>query len=331
MLIEDTVHTTIDAAPLINAALGITIRGAGLTRATGGMRGFWNDFTSHYRAMGGDLYVGCRVSSIRGCEGEYSIATRRGCFSARQVVCALPIELTARIGPPRVAQALATYLERDYDARGGAVIVFLGVAEEEVSDHSFTHHQLLYDYRAPLGNGNNMFISVSAPGDTQSAPAGYRAVMISTHCDLQSWQSLTDEEYSHYKVEYGKRLVDLARRIYPQLATNPIVWEVGTPRTYERFTCRPRGAVGGTKQSLKNSNQWSVPHDIGVPGFWLAGDTTWPGLGTVACVLGSRIVAEGVQQRAKHLKRGRTESKQSSHSSGSIRSTKTRTTEASRA
>jgi hypothetical protein len=40
-----------------------------------------------------------------------------------------------------------------------------------------------------------------------------------------------------------------------------------------------------------------------VPGFWLAGDTTWPGLGTVACVLGSRIVAEGVLARRKrHLR-----------------------------
>jgi hypothetical protein len=37
----------------------------------------------------------------------------------------------------------------------------------------------------------------------------------------------------------------------------------------------------------------------GVPGFWLAGDTTWPGLGTVACVLGSRIVAEGVLRGAR--------------------------------
>src|SRR5579859_3137642 len=41
MLIEDTVHSTVDAAPLVNAALGITIRGAGLTRPSGGMRGFW--------------------------------------------------------------------------------------------------------------------------------------------------------------------------------------------------------------------------------------------------------------------------------------------------
>jgi hypothetical protein len=43
-----------------------------------------------------------------------------------------------------------------------------------------------------------------------------------------------------------------------------------------------------------NSNQFAIPHDIGVPGFWLVGDTTFPGLGTVACVLGSRIVAEMV-------------------------------------
>jgi hypothetical protein len=60
------------------------------------------------------------------------------------------------------------------------------------------------------------------------------------------------------------------------------------------MTGRPRGAVGGVRQTLGNSNQHAVPHDVGVPGFWLAGDTTWPGLGTVACVLGSRLVAEAV-------------------------------------
>jgi len=34
-----------------------------------------------------------------------------------------------------------------------------------------------------------------------------------------------------------------------------------------------------------------------VPGLWIVGDTTWPGLGTVACVLGSRIVAQEVLRR----------------------------------
>jgi phytoene dehydrogenase-like protein len=55
------------------------------------------------------------------------------------------------------------------------------------------------------------------------------------------------------------------------------------------------------RQTLGNSNQKAVPHNIGVPGFWLAGDTTWPGLGTVACVLGSRLVAEDVLATARRL------------------------------
>ncbi len=67
------------------------------------------------------------------------------------------------------------------------MVVFLGVPDEEVAGREFTHHQLLQDYGRPLGDGNNMFVSVSAPGDTESAPPGYRAVMISTHCKLEPW------------------------------------------------------------------------------------------------------------------------------------------------
>jgi hypothetical protein len=52
------------------------------------------------------------------------------------------------------------------------------------------------------------------------------------------------------------------------------------------------------RQTLRNANQHALPHESGAPGFWLVGDSTWPGLGTVACVLGSRIVAEGVRRQA---------------------------------
>jgi hypothetical protein len=57
------------------------------------------------------------------------------------------------------------------------IVVFLGVPDEEVlqeenkdieaSGFAFTHHQLLQDHGSPLGNGNNMFISISSPNDTE--------------------------------------------------------------------------------------------------------------------------------------------------------------------
>src|SRR5258707_64977 len=146
-----------------------------------------------------------------------------------------------------------------------------------------------------------MFISVSASGDSESAPAGYRAVMISTHCQLEEWENLSPDAYETRKQTRGAFLLDYSRRVYPHLGENPLVYEVGTPATYAHYTSRPRGAVGGVRQTLGNSNQNAIPHDVGLPGFWLAGDSTFPGLGTVACVLGSRIVAEGVEREYQRM------------------------------
>jgi C-3',4' desaturase CrtD len=303
MLIEDTVHSSVEDAPLINAALGITIRGAGLTRALGGMRGFWRQMVAHYRRLGGRLQVNCIVHGVSGHAGDFAIATSCGWVRASQVVSAIPVELTARIAPATIAHALKPYLRNSRNATGGAALVCLGAPEEEVADQAFTHHQLLQDYSAPLGNGNNMFVSVSSPGDRLSAPEGHRAVMISTHCPLDDWREATGAQYTALKQAIGGKLIALARRAYPRLGRDPVVMEVATPRTYERFTRRPDGAVGGFKQTLANANQRAIPHNLGWPGFWLAGDTTWPGLGTVACVLGSRIVADGVAQMSGRLAR----------------------------
>jgi phytoene dehydrogenase-like protein len=299
MLVEDTVHSSVDRAPLINAALGITIRGAGLTRHRGGMHGFWRRLVAHYRTLDGDLRVGCRVERVTGHAGEYRVHTARGTVEAGQVVSALPAITTARIAASTsVAARLRPYLERDEPDLGGAIVAFLGVPDHEVAGQPFTHHQLLQDYGRPLGDGNNMFVSVSAPGDLHSAPAGHRAVMISTHTELAAWEGLSEAEYQVRKREIGEHLVTYARRAYPRLAERATVRQVGTPRTYERFAFRPRGAVGGARQTLGNTNQRAIPHDLGAPGFWLVGDSTWPGLGTVACVLGSRIVADGVRRAA---------------------------------
>jgi phytoene dehydrogenase-like protein len=120
--------------------------------------------------------------------------------------------------------------------------------------------------------------------------------MISTHCELAGWQAPSSEpEYEARKQEAGAVLLRYARRVYPRLGNSPRVHQIATPRTYERYTRRPLGAVGGFRQSLQNANQRAIPHDLGQRGFWMCGDSTWPGLGTVACILGSRIVAEGVR------------------------------------
>ena len=120
MLIEDTVHATVDSAPLINAALGITIRGAGLSRAAWhGCTGFWRVLVARYREVGGSTRAGCEVSSVDGAPGSYRITTRLGAIDARRVVSAVPAATTERIcaGLP-VARRLRPFLERDARVMG---------------------------------------------------------------------------------------------------------------------------------------------------------------------------------------------------------------------
>jgi phytoene dehydrogenase-like protein len=191
--------------------------------------------------------------------------------------------------------------------RGGAVVVFLGIPEDEVADHSLTHHQFLHEPGRPLVDGNNMFVSVSAANDRMSAPSGHRAVMISTHTNLETWQGLGPAGYQDAKDAITRKLIERARRIYPRLGDHAVVVESGTPLTYQHFTGRPDGAVGGYRLHAGNANQRAIPQDIGVPGFWLAGDTTWPGLGTVACAISSRIAAECVAGHARTLWRAAVE------------------------
>ena len=295
MVVQDTVHSDPSVAPLINAALGMSIRGA-IARPFGGMYGFWNAFEARTTELGVTIHRGLPVQSIapaqKGQRGRYQLTTDREDFTADVVVCTLPIWDAARVGPPAVADALARWCRRDESALGGAAMLSMGVPEDEVGGHAFTHHQFLPEPGGPLGNGNNCFLSVSSPGDTLSAPAGYRVAMLTTHVELDGWTNLDDAGHTQAKKVLGDRLLDIARVAYPDLGRRAQWLACASPKTYARFTRRYKGSVGGTRLTLRNSNQRAVPHNIGVAGWVQAGDTTWPGLGTTACAICSEIAAD---------------------------------------
>lgn len=293
MLIQDTLHSSVEEAPLVNAALGISIRGAGLTRPHGGARGFFSALGRRYVEMGGEVRRRTVVKRIESVGGRFRVVTDRGEFLADSVVSTLPLSNLSRLVDGRAQRRLARAREASPGREGGAVVLHLAVPEHEVAGHDFTHHQILHSYGQPLGDGNNMFISVSSPGDRMSAPEGYRAVMISTHCELERWNDPA-LDYPRAKAAMVDRLLDIARRVYPSLGDQARYAELGTPRTYARFTGRDLGGVGGLRQTMRNTNLHAIGHSLGVRGLYVAGDGTWPGLGTVAAMMASKTIAESI-------------------------------------
>eukprot|EP01124_Arcella_intermedia_P026106 TRINITY_DN4828_c0_g4_i1.p1 TRINITY_DN4828_c0_g4~~TRINITY_DN4828_c0_g4_i1.p1 ORF type:complete len:721 (-),score=193.71 TRINITY_DN4828_c0_g4_i1:26-1963(-) len=126
------------------------------------------------------------------------------------------------------------------------------------------------------------------------------------------------------KRSIGLKLLGYARRVYPLLGKSVedafrkserckgfpqhnnqnLVFEVGTPRSYAKFTKRPLGMVGSYRMNMKNSNLHAIPQNVASKaGIWCVGDTTWPGLGTVACVLGSKIAAKQIMKKMSFVPR----------------------------
>jgi phytoene dehydrogenase-like protein len=70
--------------------------------------------------------------------------------------------------------------------------------------------------------------------------------------------------------------------------------EFASPRSFQRYTRRTLGAVGGPPVSRRNSNFLAVGSDVFGPGIWVVGDSVFPGQGTMAAVLSAIRVVERI-------------------------------------
>jgi len=153
------------------------------------------------------------------------------------------------------------------------------------------HHQIII--RQPLAEGNTVFLSLSPAWDTGRAPAGQRVLTLSTHTALAPWWQLFQHDrvgYEARKADYAARLVTAAERVLPGLSAAARLIMPGTPVTFQRFTRRAWGWVGGFPQTSL-FRAWSPRLN---PHVWLVGDTIFPGQSTAAVAMGGLRVARGI-------------------------------------
>ena len=137
---------------------------------------------------------------------------------------------------------------------------------------------------------------------TRLAPrAGQRAITISTHTRAADWYALSHDEaaFEDRKQAYTEKLIDAATIALPKLKSHLKLIMPGTPLTFERFTQRVNGMVGGFPQH-NLFTAWSPQIDRGL---WLVGDSIFPGQSTAAVSLGALRVADEVEREYKSASR----------------------------
>ena len=106
------------------------------------------------------------------------------------------------------------------------------------------HLEMVQDTEQAFVEGNHLFASISGAHDLGRAPEGLRTMTVSTHVPLAELNGLPDGEAA-------ARVTEIQERMRRGLATLAPEWEsvehelTASPRTFQRFTGRHAGFVGG--------------------------------------------------------------------------------------
>jgi C-3',4' desaturase CrtD len=308
ILLEDTAQAGPDVVPFANAAACIQAYRRGMRRPRGGMRALVEMIGERFAALGGDLRTATLVDRVEPMSatsenhgqaagmshGGFVVTTRRRHrLMTRQVALNLPLDLAARL----LGQTLSNRLgrrERQSRAVWSAFTGYLAIDRTAVPDDTPLFHQVLQSYEPPTHDGNNVLVSLSPVEDTGYGPTTVRVATMSTHTRPADWQILDAAAYRQKKVTFESRLFAALGQALPDAPGALVHSEFASPRSFQRYTRRLAGAVGGAAVARTNSNFFAVDADVFGPGVWIVGDSVFPGQGTMATVLSAIRVVERI-------------------------------------
>jgi C-3',4' desaturase CrtD len=159
----------------------------------------------------------------------------------------------------------------------GAFVVYLGVDQSAIPPGCPLHLQFLYDYEGPIAENNSLFVSVSQPGDGR-APEGQATLIASSFTDPNIWWQCSD--YEALKRLYMEEAIARLGQFFNLTEATILHQEAATPRTFQRYTARDQGIVGGIGQRVSTFGPFGFANRTPIKRLWLVGDSTHPGEGT---------------------------------------------------
>ena len=286
-------QTTSSHANALYGSVALDLARQGVVHIPGGMGGMANKMVDIIHKNGGKVLTGQEVRQVSRNEfGRMVVKTKKKeVYEVDLVIFNLPPWNIAQLLTDPLPSRLSR-LPSEPQSGWGAFMLYVGLDASQINNELPLHHQVIVS--EPLGEGNSIFMSLSPAWDHSRAPEGKRALTISTHTDLKPWWHLFRNDRSAYEVrkdEYTERVLSAAERVLPGIKNSAELVLPGTPVTFQRFTRRHLGWVGGFPQTSL-LRVWGPRLS---PQMWMVGDTVFPGQSVPAVMLAGLRVARAVE------------------------------------
>jgi C-3',4' desaturase CrtD len=291
----------------VNALYGATaldLSRKGVYHVEGGIGGIAETLVEKVRELGGQVLYRHFVTRIAVEHGRATgVYTKQGRRTTKEefhpadfvIVNSTPWSLDNLLG-----EASPASLKREVQNRAetqGAFVLHLGIQSDKLPHDLPDHHQVIETMDGAMGEGHTVYMSMSPLWDKSRAPQGQRAVTISTHTRVKDWWDLLardEKAYHEHKQVYTDRMIQLVDSKIKGFKDAITLTLAGSPVTYEFYTLRHKGMVGGFPQTTLFKAR--SPR-VGISNMRLVGDSIFPGQSTAGVTLGAIRVANDVQRQ----------------------------------
>ena len=177
----------------------------------------------------------------------------------------------------------------------GALVFYGAVSRSDLPTDCPGHIQVFDEYFGSI------FISVSIEGD-QRAPTGKATLIASAFVDIDQWSDLDDQSYTRKKNIAETQIRFILDKKFDLQNSSWDHQELSTPKSFERWTGRPGGIVGGLGQHPDQFGPFGLSSRTPLRGLWLCGDSIYPGEGTAGVSQSAMMVVRQLMEcKGRHL------------------------------
>jgi phytoene dehydrogenase-like protein len=260
------------------ASMGLTYPNLSNYYVKGGMSNFLESIVKDDK----NVLKKVKVKSISRVRDIFEVKTNKGEFYTKKVILNRTIWDYCELLDESLKDSFCEVSKKKYSKLWSSATLYFAVKDENnlLSKH---HYQILHD-KNPYTDSYSFFVSVADPCDSVE---GYKSITISTHCKIELWENLSKEEYTEKKEKLKEFILENLYKKIPQFRMLPKTdVMIGTPNTFNRYTGRYKGTVGGIplrrKYTMLNYPMGITP----IKGLYLVGDSVFPGQGYPGVTVG---------------------------------------------
>ncbi|MCO6456927.1 MAG: FAD-dependent oxidoreductase [Pirellulaceae bacterium] len=277
-------------APFAMATLDYYFRGTRHIR--GGIGALAWALVEAIAQAGGSVRFADRLRGLERSNGAWRLDTRHGTLSASAVVAnLLPQSLETLLGS---SNHRLRWLASQVETGWGACMLYRVLRRPADAGPEARHIQIVQDPDQPLIEGNHLFCSISSADETERAAEGQATMTVSTHIRMRDLNAARVQEVQD-RMRAGLEIWA------PEWSAGLVHELPASPRTFERFTGRPGGYVGGVPRRAGWQNYRGLwPRPV-AEDLYLVGDSVFPGQSTLATALGGHRVAELIHRTRRRI------------------------------